>query len=302
MREQVELLVAVAEIAADAASSEKVLEVIRIGEREAPQDAEVSFDEVEPGGFGRSEDGADAEPTKEGQKAGVVVDVVEVVHDHEESLARVAGPESAERLEQIRQPLLAAEDATEAVGVDVVEAEELLGTLEPAVGGPAPEGLALLGPGQATDRLELEGAPLVETDYRRALRAAFVEGADAFFFRSKSGSWDVFQVRIRWAVSPSRRRSRLTHSSVTGGRSPFERQYSDSFGTDQFEKGNPRSAGLDRATLTSSRSCCDLRIGGRPLGLGTCSKVLKPLLLKRRTQSYGTVKWQPTLSAVSATL
>jgi hypothetical protein len=302
MREQVELFVAVAEIAVDAASAEDVLEVVGIAEREAPQDTEVGFDEIEPGSLGRSEDGVDAEPAKEGQEAGVVVDVVEVVHDHEEFLARVAGPEATERLEEIRQSLLAAEDATEAVGVDIVEAEELLGPFKPAIGGPAPERLALFGPGQATDGPEFEGAPLVEADYRRALRAMSVEAADAFFFRSKSGSWDVFQVRIRWAVSPSRRRSRLTHSSVTGGRSPFERQYSDSFGTDQFEKGNPRSAGLDRATSTSSRSCCDLRMGGRPLGLGTCSKVLKPLLLKRRTQSYATVKWQPTRSAVSATL
>ena len=38
--------------------------------------------EVEPGGFGQSEDGADAESAKEGQEARVVVDVVMVVHDH----------------------------------------------------------------------------------------------------------------------------------------------------------------------------------------------------------------------------
>jgi hypothetical protein len=88
---------------------------------------------------------------------------------------------------------------------------------------------------------------------------------------------------------------------VTGGSSCFARQYSDSFGTDQLEKGTPRSAGLDRATSTYPRNCSDLRIGGRPLGLGTCSKVLKPLLLKRLTQSYATVKWQPTRSAVSET-
>lgn len=292
----------VAKITVDAASAEDVFEVVRVGKGKAPQDAEVGFDEVEPGSLGRSEDRSNAKPAKEGQEAGMVVDVVEVVHDHEEHLAWVTGTESLERLEQIRQALLAAEDATEAVGMDVVEAEKLLGPFEPAVGGPAPQRLALLGPGDATDRLELERAPLVEADYRRAFRAVPVEAADAFFFRSKSGSWDVFQVLIRCAVSPSRRRSRLTHSSVTGGRSPFERQYSDSFGTDQFEKGNPRSAGLDRATSTSSRSCWDLRIGGRPLGFGTCSKVLNPLLLKRRTQSYATVKWQPTRSAVSATL
>jgi hypothetical protein len=110
--------------------------------------------------------------------------------------------------------------------------------------------LGLLRPGHAADRLELQGTPFVEADYRRAFRAAPIESADSFFFRSNSGSCDVFQVRIRCAVSPSRLSSRLTHSSVTGGNSFFERQYSDSLGTDQFEKGKPRSAGLDKATST----------------------------------------------------
>lgn len=293
---------AVVEVAVDAATPNDVVEVVGIGESETPEDAEVGLDEVEPGRLSRGEDGPDAQPAKEGQETGVIVDVVQVIHDHEEAFAGIARTESAEGVEEIGQALLTTEDPTEAVGVDVIEAEELLGSLEAVVGGPSPEGPTLLGPGRAADGLELQRSPLVEADYRRALRAALVEAADAFFFRSKSGSWDVFQVRIRWAVNPSRRRSRLTHSSVTGGRSRFERQYSDSFGTDQFEKGRPRSAGLDSATSTSSRSCSDLRIGGRPLGLGTCSKVLNPLLLKRRTQSYATVKWQPTRSAVSATL
>jgi hypothetical protein len=230
------------------------------------------------------------------------VDVVEVVHDHEQALAGVTGAEPAKGFEEIGESFLATEDPAQAIGVDIVEAEELFGALEPVVCGPSPQGPSLLSPRQAAYRLELQGSPLVEADYRRALRAVPVEPADSFFFRSKFGSWDVFQVRIRCALSPSRLRRRLTHSSVTGGRSFFERQYSDSFGTDQFEKGKPLSAGLDRATSTSSRNCSDLRMGGRPLGLGTCSKVTKPLLLKRRTQSYATVKWQPTRSAVSATL
>jgi hypothetical protein len=294
--------VAVVEVAIDAATPDDVVEVVSVGECETAEDPEVGFNEVEPGGLGRGEDGPNAKPAKEGQKAGVIVDVVQVVHDHEEALTGIARTKSAEGFGEIGDSLLTTEDSTEAVGVDVIEAEELLGSLEPVICGPSPERPTFLGPRHAANRLEFQGAPLVEADYRRALRAALVEAADAFFFRSKSGSWDVFQVRIRWAVNPSRRRRRLTHSSVTGGRSPFERQYSDSFGTDQFENGKPRSAGLDRATSTSSRSCSDLRIGGRPLGLGTCSKVLNPLLLKRRTQSYATVKWQPTRSAVSATL
>jgi hypothetical protein len=297
-----EFFVAVPEVAVDATSPDDMIQIVGVGKGEAPEDSEVGFDEVEPGSFGRGEDRADAKPAQESQEARVIVDVVQVVHDHEQTLAGVTGAEPAKGFEKIGEAFLATEDPTEAIGVNVVEAEKLLGSLEAAVGGSAPQRPSLLGPRQATNRLELQGAPFVEADYRRALRAAPVEAADSFFFRSKSGSCDVFQVLIRCAVSPSRLRSRLTHSSVTGGRSFFDRQYSDSLGTDQFEKGKPRSAGLDRATSTSSLSCSDRRIGGRPLGFGTCSKVVKPLRLKRRTQSYATVKWQPTRSAVSAML
>src|SRR5215831_3124599 len=133
-------------------------------------------------------------------------------------------------------------------------------------------------------------------------RAASIERPNAFFLRSNAGSFEVFQVRTRWAVSPSRRSSRRTHSSVTGGSSFRRRQYSASLGTDQTENGNPRSEGLDKATSTNSRSCAARRIGGRPFGLGTCSKLANPLSLNRWVQSYATVKWQPTRSTVSSRL
>lgn len=98
-----------------------------------------------------------------------------------------------------------------------------------------------------------------------------------FLLRAKSGSLEVFQVRMRWALSPSRRNRRRTHSSVTEGSSFRRRQYSASLETDQTENGKPRSAGLDRATSTSSRSCAARTIGGRPRGLGTSSKRENPL-------------------------
>ncbi len=95
----------------------------------------------------------------------------------------------------------------------------------------------------------------------------------------------AFQVRMRCALKPSRRNSRRTHSSVTGGSKRLLRQYSASLGTDQLENGSPRSSGLDNATSTSSRNCSAFKIGGRPFGLDTCSKLEKPLSLNRCTQS-----------------
>src|SRR5215813_319060 len=162
--------------------------------------------------------------------------------------------------------------------------------------------LFLSSPSQTPDGFQIQRAPLVETHYRAMWRAASIERQNPFFLRSNAGSFEVFQVRTRWAVSPSRRSSRRTHSSVTGGSSFRRRQYSASLGTDQTENGNPRSEGLDKATSTNSRSCAARRIGGRPFGLGTCSKLANPLSLNRWVQSYATVKWQPTRSAVSSRL
>ena len=294
--------VAVAQVAVDAATAGDVVEVVGVRESEALQNSEVGFDEIEPGRLSGCPDRGDAELSQQAAEARVVVGLVQVVHDHEETLAGVAGWQMAEGVEEIGKALALAEDPAEAVAVDVVEAEELLGALEAVIGGAAPQGHHLACPGHASYRTQLQRTPLVEANYRRAFRAAPIELPDAFFLRSKSGSSEVFQVRIRCAVSPSRRRSRRTHSSVTGGSSRRRRQYSESLGTDQLENGRPLSAGLERATSTSSRSCSALRMGGRPLGLGTCSNVLNPLLLNRRIQSYATVKWQPTRSAASATV
>jgi hypothetical protein len=66
----------------------------------------VGFDEVRPGSLSGGEDGVNAQSLKEGQEARVVVDVVEVVQDHEESLSGIARTESPEGLEQIGETLL----------------------------------------------------------------------------------------------------------------------------------------------------------------------------------------------------
>jgi len=178
----------------------------------------------------------------------------------------------------------------------------LLGSFQAAISRWHAPRTPLASPSHTPDGLQIQGTAFVETYYRAMRRAASIERPDAFFLRSNAGSFEVFQVRTRWAVSPSRRNSRRTHSSVTGGSSFRRRQYSASLETDHTENGNPRSEGFDKATSTSSRSCAARRMGGRPFGLGTCSKVPNPVSLKRWTQSYATVKWQPTRSAASSRL
>src|SRR5438128_644639 len=301
MAQPAERSMAMSQVSVDPLPAYPVARVVSVREREALEHAELGFDEVEPRGLRRRRHRLDAQPPQQRQEARMIMDVAQVVHDHEEPLVRIAGPKATEGLADLGNALAAAKQAVEAVGMDIIEAQELLGAMGPSVGRAHARRPALAGPSDAPDRPEFQGAPFVEAHYRRARRTSPVEPPDAFFFRSNAGSWDVFQVRTRWAVSPSRRRSRRPHSSVTGGRSRRRRQYSASFGTDQAENGNPRSAGLDSATSTNSRSCAALRMGGRPFGFATRSKVVQPLSLNRRTQSYAAVKWQPTRSAASTT-
>src|SRR5207249_4229337 len=280
-----ESAVAVTQVAVDAAATDDMVEVVGVGEGEAPQHAEVGLDEVQPGRLGGGPNRGDVELSEQAAEGRVVVGLVEVVHDYKELLAGVAGSQAAEGFEEVRQALVFSKDSAEAVAVDVVEAKELLGALEAAIGGAPPQGPGLACPGHAADRSKFQWPPLVEADYRRTFRTPAIEPPDTFFFRSKSGSCEVFQVRIRCAVSPSRRRSRRTHSSVTGGSSRRCRQYSDSFGTDQFENGSPLSAGLERATSTSSRRCSARLSARRWTGLAipppiARGRIARPRLIK----------------------
>ena len=277
MMQVVEFSMAVAEIAVDASAADGMTGVIGVGHSEALQDSKLRFDQVDPRSFGGSPHGVDAQTPQQSQEARMVMDVVQVVQNHEQPLPGIAPPEPAEGFGDFHNALPAAEQTVQTIGVHVIEAEKLFDAFQTAVGSAHPLRLPLPGPGDAADGLQFQRAPFVETNYRAVRRTAPIERPDAFFLRSKAGSVEVFQVRTRWALSPSRRSRRRTHSSVTGGSNFRRRQYSASFATDQTEKGKPRSAGLDKATSTSSRSCSARRIGGRPLGLGTCSKVAKPL-------------------------
>src|SRR3990170_8413710 len=278
----------VAEIAINAPAQYRVRGVVGVRQGESLQDAELGLDQVEPRGLGRGRYGVDPQLPQEGEETGMIVGVPQVVQDHEEPPSRIAAAQAPEGLAELGQALAFSKQAAEAVGMNVVESQKLFGSVQPPIGRPHALRPGSPSPDPAPHGFELQGTPFVETHYRRPRGAPPVERADAFFLRSKSGSWEVFQVRTRWAVSPSRRSKRRTHSSVTSGSNLFCRQYSASFGTDHVENGSPRSAGLDRATSTSSRSCAALRIGGRPLGLETCgSGDRAPESLRRSTAPCG---------------
>jgi len=146
-----ELPVPVAEVAVDATATREVIEIVGIRQGEFLQDAEVRLDQVEPRGLGGREDGSDVELAEQAEETRIVMNVVQVVQDHEQPSARVAGAEAAESLEQVGEPLLATEDTAKTIGVDIVEAEELFRPLEPAIGGSPAEGLLSARPAHAPD-------------------------------------------------------------------------------------------------------------------------------------------------------
>src|SRR5579862_5988341 len=258
-----DFLVPVVQVAIDATAPERMCGIIGIGERESFEDAELGLDQVQPRGLCGCPHRMDVQLAHEGQYRRVVVNVVQVIQDDVQRPARIAGAQALEGLADVDHALVLEEQSLEAVVVYVVESQELFGTLQAPIGRSLPHGTLALGPRHSADGTKFERAPLVEAHYRGPWRAAGVEPADAFFLASKRGSLEVFQVRMRCALSPSRRNSRRTHSSVTSGNSPLLRQYSANFGTDQLEKGSPRSLGLDSATSTSSRNCSARKIGGR---------------------------------------
>ena len=122
---------------------------------------------------------------------------------------------------------------------------------------------------------EVPGAPFVEAQHDGTGGAGAVELLNQFFLMSKSGSDDVFHVRMRCGVSPSRRSRRRIHSSVTGGSRRRERQYSPSFGTDQLENGKPRSWGLDTSKEQLLWSAAPPSARARP----AAAQLLAPFLL-----------------------
>jgi len=292
--------VAPREVPANAPASDQMGGIVRPGHGEPPHRPEVGLDEIQPTRVRRL--GDDGDPMRPVERAQEWMPMgVEVVHDHVQALApRIAGPQPPESGHHIPGRLPASAGAHQAVPVHVVKAQELLGPLRAAVGGPLAPGLPRPRQADARHGAQLQRPPLVETDHRSAPRPLLVEAEDARFFASNAGSGDAFHVLSRWGVTPSRRSTRRTHSSVIGGKRPRCLQYAVSLAVDHSVKGSPRSAGRLSATLTSSRTCGPRRIGSRPHGLVARSNVSKPEVLKRWSHRCTVFRLQPTRSAISA--
>lgn len=109
------------------------------------------------------------------------MDVVQIVHDHEEPSAWVAGAQPAEGLADVDHTLPMTEHPGEAVGMDVIEAQELFGAMGAPIRGAHAGWPAAARPSDTPKGAEFEATPLIEADYRRPRRTLTIEPADAFF-------------------------------------------------------------------------------------------------------------------------
>lgn len=170
--------------------------IVGPGDGELLERGEVRLDGVEPAGIGWREDGLDVVVGHERLELGMLVGV-EVVHDDVEPGAqRIAGAQARKDGEKVLHRLAFAHLSDEAVGMDVVEGEELFGALEASVGRPESLGMALLGPALAVQRPQFERATLVEADDGPVFGCRVIEVENPVFFTSNSGSLDVFQVFV----------------------------------------------------------------------------------------------------------
>src|SRR6202007_320458 len=130
--------------------------------------------------------GMNPESSEQRQHARMIVNVLEVVEHDEQPFAAVAPAQSGERVTDLAHTFALAEEAVQAVGVDVIEAEELLGAAEAVVGGAHPPWACALRPDHSAHRAQLERTPFIKAHYRAARRARPIEAPDAFFFVSKA--------------------------------------------------------------------------------------------------------------------
>lgn len=168
-----------------------------VSEDELPDPLELLLDGVEPGRVGWRPGRLHVVAAHERINAPVLVGG-QVIHDDVESQSlRIAGAQASHRGENIWRSLPATHLSVEAVGVDVQEAQELLGSVRPRVSRGQAVPLAFERPALAFDGPQFQRPHLV-VGYDAAIPgAASLEPLDSFFLTTNSGSGDSFQVPVR---------------------------------------------------------------------------------------------------------
>src|SRR5690349_12201334 len=90
--------VPVVQVTIDTAPPDRVSGIVGIGHGEALQDAELRFDQVQPGGLGWCPYRMDVQLAHEGEDGWVVVNVMQIVQNDEQPPVRIALPQPLEGL------------------------------------------------------------------------------------------------------------------------------------------------------------------------------------------------------------
>ena len=107
------------------------------------------------------------------------MDIVQVVQNHKESLSRIATAQATKGFANFQDRLAATEQTTEAVRVDIVKSQELLGSFQAAICGAHASRSFLSRSSNPTEGFQIQRAALVETHCRAMRWAALIERPDA---------------------------------------------------------------------------------------------------------------------------
>src|SRR5947199_10055156 len=88
--------VPVAQVPIDTAAPYGMAGIVRVGQSETFENAEVRLDQVQPGRFGRGPRRMDAQIPQQSPKAWVIVQLLQVIHDDEQFGAGIAATQSPE--------------------------------------------------------------------------------------------------------------------------------------------------------------------------------------------------------------
>src|SRR5262245_32087024 len=106
----------VPEIPVDTPTADRVRTVVSIVQREAFEDAELRFDQIQPRCLGGRPDGMNSQSAKQREHARMIVNVLEVVEHHVEPLAAIAAPQPAKRVTGLADAFPLAKESIQAVG------------------------------------------------------------------------------------------------------------------------------------------------------------------------------------------
>jgi hypothetical protein len=115
--------------------------IVGIAQGEASEDSELRFDEIEPESFRGCPIGLDPEPPQQGQEAGMIVDVAQIVQNYEKPFSWIAVAQQAKGFADVQGQLAAIEQTAEAVRMHIIETQKLFGSFKAAVGRTHPPGL-----------------------------------------------------------------------------------------------------------------------------------------------------------------